>query len=112
MKKMYKFIITATSPETQSIEKVYDLSLAIQIFHASAESGLFDYVDLVDSQTGEVHAHTCGEGEDFYLSNFLIKFMISDMERRKDKMLGQPEPQETPSDRITRMFAELERLFS
>ena len=64
MKKMYKFIITATSPEAQSIEKVNDLSLAIKIFHANTESGLFDHVDLVDGQTGEVYAHTCGEGED------------------------------------------------
>lgn len=88
MKKMYKFIITATSPEAQSIEKVNDLSLAIKIFHANTESGLFDHVDLVDGQTGEVHAHTCGEGEDYYLSDFLIEFMFLDMARMLYEMEG------------------------
>lgn len=85
---MYKFIITATSPEAQSIEKVNDLPLAIKIFHANVESGLFDHVDLVDGQTGEVHAHTCGEGKDYYLSDFLIEFMFSDMARMLYKMEG------------------------
>lgn len=114
MKKMYKFIITATSPEAQSIDKVNDLPLAIQIFHADAECGAFDHVDLVDGQTGEVHAHTCGEGKDYYLSDFLIEFMTSEMERMLDKMFGQSEPesQETASDMVARMLAELEGLLS
>lgn len=112
MKKMYKFIITATSPEDQSIEKVNDLSLAIQIFHANAECGLFDHVDLVDGHTGEVHAHTCGEGKDYYLSDFLTEFMLSDMERMLDDMFGLPESQETASDMVASMLAELEGLLS
>ena len=114
MKKMYKFIITATSPEAQSIDKVNDLLLAIQIFHADAKCGAFDHVDLVDGQTGEVHAHTCGEGKDYYLSDFLTEFMLSDMERMLDKMFGQSEPesQETASDMVARMLAELEGLLS
>ena len=112
MKKMYKFIITATSPEAQSIEKVNDLPLAIQSFHTDAESGLFDPVDLVDGQTGEVHAHTCGEGKDYYLSDFLTEFMASEMERMLDEMFGLPEPQETASDMVTRLLAELEGLLS
>lgn len=90
--------------------------LAIQMFHASAECGAFDHVDLVDGQTGEVHAHTCGEGKDFYLSDFLTEFMLSDMERMLDEMFGQPEPepeqQETASDMVARMLAELEGLLS
>ena len=109
---MYKFIITAHSSEAQSIDKVNDLSLAIQIFHTDAECGLFDHVDLVDEQTGEVHAHTCGEGKDYYLSDFLTEFMTSEMERMLDEMLGQFEPQETASDMVARMLAELEGLLS
>lgn len=112
MKKMYKFIITATSPEAQSIDKVNDLPLAIQIFHANAECGAFDHVDLVDGQTGEVHAHTCGEDKDYYLSDFLTEFMTSEMERMLDEMFGLPEPQETASDMVLRMLAELEGLLS
>ena len=114
MKKMYKFIITATSPEAQSIEKVNDLPLAIQIFHTDAECGLFDHVDLVDGQTGEVHAHAGGKDQDYYLSDFLTEFMLSDMERMLSEMFGQPEPepQETASDMVARMLAELEGLLS
>lgn len=112
MKKMYKFIITATSPEAQSIEKVNDLSLAIQLFHADVKCGAFDHVGLVDGQTGEVHAHTCGESKDYYLSDFLIEFMTSEMERMLDETFGQPEPQETASDMVARMLAELGGLLS
>lgn len=114
MKKMYKFIITATSPEAQSIDKVNDLSLAIQLFHADAECGAFDRVELADDQTGELHAYTCGEGKDFYLSDFLIEFMFSDMERMLGEMFGQPEPepQETAGDMVARMLAGLEGLLS
>ena len=114
MKKMYKFIVTATSPEAQSIDKVNDLPLAIQIFHTDAECGLFDHVDLVDGQTGEVHAHAGGNDQDYYLSDFLTEFMLSDMERMLSEMFGQPEPepQETASDMVARMLAELEDLLS
>lgn len=114
MKKMYKFIVTATSPEAWSVNKVNDLPLAIQIFYANAECGAFDHVDLIDGQTGEVHAHTSGEGRDFYLSDCLIEFMLSDMERMLGKAFGQsePEPQETASDMVARMIAEVEDLFS
>lgn len=110
MKKMYKFIITATSPEAQSIDKVNDLPLAIQIFHADAKCGAFDHVDLVDSQTGEVHAHTCGEGKDYYLSDFLTEFMASMLDEMFD--LPEPEPQETASNMVIRLLAELEGLLS
>lgn len=111
---MYKFIVTATSPVAQSVNKVNSLPLAIHIFHANAECGVFDHVDLIDGQTGEVHAHTCGEGKDFYLSDFLIEFMLSDMELMLGETVGQskPEPQETASDMVARMIAEVEDLFS
>lgn len=114
MKKMYKFIIIATSPEAQSIDKVNDLFLAIQLFHADAECGAFDRVDLVDGQTGEVHAHAGGKDQDYYLSDFLIEFMLSDTERMLDKMFGQSEPesQEAASDMVARMLAELGGLLS
>ena len=113
---MYKYIITATStsPEAQSILKVNDLSLAIQTFHTNAESGAFEYVDLIDGQTGEVHAHTCGEGQDYYLSDFLTHFMLSDIKRMSGKLFGQPEPEPkvTASEAVTYLLAELEKLFS
>jgi hypothetical protein len=111
---MYKYIITSTSPVAKSTLEVNDLPLAIQTFHTNAESGAFDHVDLMDAQTGEVHAYTRGEGEDYYLSDFLIQFMLFDIERMAGKMFGQPEPepQETASDVVARMLAELESLFS
>lgn len=97
---MYEFIITATSPEVRLTNEVHNIDFAIKLFHEHADSGLFDRVELMDSRTGEVHAHTNGKDEDYYLSEVLTTYMVVGM---IDMMLGgvptpPPSSEEPPQD--------------
>jgi hypothetical protein len=115
--KNYNYNVNAYGENDETTFRTNDVRDALDAFLKTGAQGI--HCDLLDGHTGEVLAVVnCPDCEDYAIDEIMLMIggMLFDVlggeEIAPEDEEDDPEPQETASDAVVRLLAELESLFS